>query len=334
MRDKWSFSRIVSWMKISKMRFFTLLFLLISATLVFSQESIDGSFEFQTDPAKKYSLYIPSEYDENTPHALMLGLHPLNVNRWDGESWRDTLIAFAEMNNLLLVCPDGGIDGQIDSPIDTAFTTTLLDSVSQWYNINQEEKYVLGFSWGGKTTYTYGLRRTNEFKGYLVIGAAVTITEVNGIVENATNENFFLVHGSNDNPNTRFTPLRNALMENNACVGTNLMTGVGHTIDFPNRNSILTDAFTFLKDNVCETSNTQNEVIPNISVFPNPSNGSISIENLDLSDYSIEAVDLLGRIIPIHNLKNGTIDIPNFKGACFLRIYNGKNTYVLKHLIL
>lgn len=316
------------------MRFFTLLFLLISATLVYSQESVDGNFAFDTDPAKKYSLYIPSSYDENTPNDLMLGLHPLNVNRWDGESWRDTLIAFAETNNLLLVCPDGGLDGQIDSPIDTAFTTTLLDSVSQWYNINQEEKYIMGFSWGGKTTYTYGLRRTNNFKGYLVIGAAITISEVNGIVENATNENFFLVHGSNDNPNTRFTPLRNALLENDACVGSTLMNGIGHTIDFPNRNSILTQAFTFLKGNVCEVLNTQNEDFQNIEIFPNPSNGSFQIKHLDLTDYSIVAFDLQGKIIPIMLSKNGNVDIPNYKGACFIRIYNNTSSYVLKHIIL
>ena len=115
----------------------------------------------------------------------MLGLHPLNTSRWDGEAWRDTLINFAESNDLILVCPDGGPDGKIDDAIDTSFTTVLLDSVAAWYNINQGEKYIMGFSWGGKTTYTYGLRRTDQFAGYIVIGAAVQFGEVSDIIANA-----------------------------------------------------------------------------------------------------------------------------------------------------
>ena len=106
-------------------------------------------FPFQTDNFKKYSLYVPSSYDASVPQPLMLGLHPLNTNRWDGQAWRDTLIQFAEMNNLLLVCPDGGPDGRIDDAIDTAFTSVLLDSVATWYNVDHEEKNILmGFQLG------------------------------------------------------------------------------------------------------------------------------------------------------------------------------------------
>ncbi len=66
------------------------LLFLISIALI-SQEKIDSGFPFQNDNFKKYSLYVPSSYDESTPQSLMLGLHPLNTNRWDAESWRDTL---------------------------------------------------------------------------------------------------------------------------------------------------------------------------------------------------------------------------------------------------
>ncbi|MFT5167850.1 MAG: hypothetical protein ACI8P3_003088, partial [Saprospiraceae bacterium] len=104
--------------------------LLISYSSLIGQTRIDGSFEFQNDSAKKYSLYIPSGYQAGTAHRLMLGLHPFNTNRWDAESWCDTLIVFAETNNLILACPDGGIDGAVDDPIDTAFTSILLDSIA------------------------------------------------------------------------------------------------------------------------------------------------------------------------------------------------------------
>jgi len=316
------------------MRIFFFLLALSQCYILAGQQSIDGDFEFQTDPAKKYSLYIPSGYDDATPHSLMLGLHPLNVNRWDGESWRDTLITFAEANNLLLVCPDGGIDGQIDSPIDTAFTTTLIDSVSTWYNINQEEKYIMGFSWGGKTTYTYGLRRTDQFKGYLVIGAAVTLSETNGIIDNASNENFYLVHGGNDTPNVRFTPLKNALEDNDACVESILMPGVGHTIDFNNRNEILTEAFSFLRDNVCAISSVEEtKTDTSIKAYPNPTNGVVNLTYIDISYYDISIYDIQGKLISHQKRGPKTIQIPDFKGLCYLHLSSALSNHIVKIII-
>jgi len=178
-------------------------------------------------------------------------LHPLNISRWDGESWCDTLIDFAEMNNLLLVCPDGGLDGAIDDPIDTVFSTVLLDSMNIWFNVNPAKVFAMGFSWGGKTVYTYGLNHIERFAGFMPIGAAVNVSEVAGIDQNAAWHPFYLVHGSNDSPSQRFTPLKNAMENNNACVNSILMSGVGHTIDFPNRNQILTEAFQWIDSVAC-----------------------------------------------------------------------------------
>jgi len=127
-----------------------ILIVIFCSVQLIAQQRIDGNFAFQTDPAKKYSLYIPTSYNANVPNKMMLGLHPFNTARWNGISWCDTLINFAEMNSLILVCPDGGLDGKIDDAIDTAFTSALLDSARIWYNIDTEKTYVMGFSWGGK----------------------------------------------------------------------------------------------------------------------------------------------------------------------------------------
>ena len=229
-----------------------LLLLVFVTTAIFAQERIDGTFPFETDPNKKYSLYIPSDYDASTPHRFMLGLHPLNTNRWDAEAWCDTLIVFAETNNLILACPDGGVDGAVDDPIDLGFTDALLDSMNVWYNIDGDKTYAMGFSWGAKTTYTYGLDRPEIFKGYLPIGSAMSGTsEVNSIVANAADKPVYIVHGNNDTPSQRYTPIKNALENNGAIVNSNLMPGVGHTIDFPNRNAILTTAFQWIDSVNC-----------------------------------------------------------------------------------
>lgn len=229
---------------------------LILSTVLSSQIQINESMEFQTDPSKDYSIVVPSSYVEGEPIAAFLALHPFNTARWNGETWCEELAEFAEANDVILVCPDGGADGKIDDPIDTSFTSFLLDSAFQWYDIDPTKLYAIGFSWGGKTTYTYGLNHIDKFAGLLPIGAAISASEVNGISQNIEGKPVYVVHGSLDTPNSRFFPLVEAMESNGACVETNLLQGVGHTIDFDNQLEILTDAYTYLKNNNCTTTST------------------------------------------------------------------------------
>jgi len=53
-----------------KLIFISVLFLSLSLN---AQESIEGGFEFLTDDNKKYSIYVPSSYDESESNALMVG---------------------------------------------------------------------------------------------------------------------------------------------------------------------------------------------------------------------------------------------------------------------
>lgn len=221
---------------------------LLTCQFGLAQTRIDGNFAFQTNSAKEYSLYIPSGYTAGTPNGMMLGMHPLNTSRWNAVSWCDTLIDFAEANNLLLVCPDGGANGNVTDPIDFAFTTALLDSMYNWYTVDQARIYIMGFSFGGQATYTYGLDHPDVFRGLIPIGAAITGTnEVNQpLLDNAECMPVYIVHGGNDSPNNRYWPVRMALINNGALLNSILMPGVGHTIDFPNRNQILGDAFQWI----------------------------------------------------------------------------------------
>ncbi len=283
-----------------------LLLLFLAGNSLLAQSRIDGSMSFQTDPNKKYSIYIPSNYDVSTPNKMMLVLHPWNVNRWNAKSWCDTLVKFAEANSLIIIAPDGGSDGQVDDVIDTAFTSVILDSMETWYSIDTNKVYVMGFSWGGKTTYTYGLNNSKRFGGFIPIGAAVSgAGEISGVAANADGEAFYVIHGNNDSPNTRFHPLVGSLNNNNAIVEFNLLSGVGHTIDFPNRNAILSRAFFWVDSVNCEQisglSQLEGKDFKNLNIFPNP----VKIGNpIKLkftpkgpSNYTLKIIDLNGRLI-------------------------------------
>jgi hypothetical protein len=248
--------------------FFLVLLTVFSLNSLGAQTRIDGSFPFQTDPAKKYSLYIPAGYNPAVPHKMVLGLHALNTSRWNAKSWCDTLLAFSAANDILLVCPDGGADGAINDPIDTAFTRVLLDSVALWYNIDTNQRYIMGFSWGGLTTYTYGLNHADDFCGFMPIGAAIAGSGTfTGIAQNAAGKPFYLVHGANDAVNTRYYPALNTLNASNANVNSLLMPGVGHTIDFPNRNQILSTAFEWLEaENSCDLFSATGEAKPRLGM--------------------------------------------------------------------
>ena len=316
------------------MKKLSLLSLLLFINLsIIAQTSIEGSFMVD-NVEKTYALYIPENYDPSVPNTMMLGLHPLNVNRWNAISWRDTLIDFSESNGLILVCPDGGPDGRVDDPIDTLFTSMLVDSVEQWYAIDQEEKYVMGFSWGARTTYTYGLRRTDEYKGLLAIGAAVDISIIQDVLSMAQNQAIYVLHGSLDAVGTRYNPIVNALEQEGACVTTNLLSGVGHTIDFPNRNTLLTEAFTVLKNSNCGLSSSVNIGDSNIIISPNPNSGAFTVENIGSADMSSLIIyNTVGQTINHKLLGNKVIVDEEYNGVAYLQ-YNYLNKRYVKKLLI
>lgn len=214
-----------------------------------AQTRIDSSFAFQTDPAKRFALYVPSGYEAGVANKALLAFHPFHAVWGNSTTWCNILTNFAEENNLLMICPDGGPnDLRVDDPIDLAFTTALLDSLRAWYTVDVDKTFILGFSWGGRATYTYGLTNPDVFAGFITIGSFINGTAQVGpaLLANSENKPFYIMHGDSDaivNLQTGFFPIRDALVNAGALVNSLILENVGHTIDFPNRDRILTDAF-------------------------------------------------------------------------------------------
>ena len=244
------------------------------ATDLCAQEKTAGSFQLEGLSEKSYAVYVPTQYDAQEPSGLILVLHPRNTARWTAEAWRDTLTVFAETNQLLMVAPDGGPDGSVADPDDELFQAALIDSMKTWYNVDDKRVYVFGFSFGGRAAYTFGLQHPDVFAGYLILGPAIQLSEVPvQLRANAFGKPFYLINGSQDAPQIRFTPFVDMLEEEGAIVNSLLMQGVPHTIDFDNRNEILTDAFKWL-DTVGRTATdvaeTRRAAGRSLRLVPNP----------------------------------------------------------------
>lgn len=298
----------------------TLILLFLLTTQLSAQEIITGSYDFQTDPNKEYALYIPSAYDASIPSKTIIGLHPWNTNKWNAESWAEELSEIAEANNCIVICPDGGIDGQIDDDIDTAFTSFLIDEMILKYNIDENQMYAVGFSWGGKTVYTYGLNHIDRFAGFMVIGAAVTLDEVSPFSSNAKNKPYYIIHGSLDSPTVRFYPLVQELIAKEACVETNLLVGVAHTVEFPEQFNILNTGFQWLLEQNCGVVDVINQTEITIHLKNNllSTGQSLIIETSEKINWEIYSVDSFMQL----KGENSIISIDLTSGSYFIKINN------------
>lgn len=237
-------------------KIFTLTFCLLIATI--GRAQLDEkwiNFPNPSNPAKPVYLYVPSKYNPAKPNKLMVGFHPFNPNKWNGKIWRDSLVNFAESRDLILLCPDGGVDGRIDDQFDYDFTTAMIDSAQNWYNVDTSGIYAMGFSVGGKAVYEYGLTHRDVFAGLMPIGAAVNgTTEIQHLLNKAACVQFYIIHGKQDNPNSRYYPIKDSLEQHYATVESMLIDGVGHTFTFQNRDQFLKLAFNWLDTATCKTT--------------------------------------------------------------------------------
>ncbi|MBT3544803.1 MAG: hypothetical protein HN488_05600, partial [Saprospiraceae bacterium] len=149
--------------------------------------------------------------------------------------------------------------------------------------------------WGGKTTYTYGLNHVSKFAGFMPIGAATSVNDLDGIADQSFEKPYYIIHGENDNPNVRFYPMVERLLNEGALVESNLLPGVGHTIWFPNQVEVLTDGYIWLKENSASIVDVENQLLkdehtillkenymPGMSlIFSDKISGHIDIYTLD-----------------------------------------------------
>ena len=260
----------------------------------------------------KYSIVVPSGYDAAVPTTVAIAFHPFHPNWISAELWCSALADFAEAKNVLLLCVDGGDDGQIESTAERDFAITLLDAARGWYSVDEDRVFGIGFSWGARALYRVALDHKDRFAGVLTLGAYVQ--GLNPVGQNRINQAadlpFYIMHGDQDqvvNLATGFYPIRDALIAAGARVNSRVLEGVGHTFDFPSRDQAMMDGFNWLQAEAQSVQSTfLDEMSPlprpglhALSAYPNPAGDRTTIffELGEASEAVIAITDLLGRTV-------------------------------------
>ena len=136
----------------------------------FSQTSVSGSFLYQSI-VRTYRVYIPAIYNPSVAVPLVLNLHGYGSNNSQQEAYGD-FRAIADTANFIIVHPNGTLDPNSQrywncfggpSPIDdVGFLSTLIDTISASYTIDQDCIYSTGMSNGGFMSYDLAYLLSNR----------------------------------------------------------------------------------------------------------------------------------------------------------------------------
>jgi serine protease Do len=121
-----------------------------------------------------YYLYIPSNYDPNIAHALVLWLHPTNKNK---EKDIDTLTWFwstyCEDNHVIMLCPiSENANGW--TPSEGEFINEAVKSVLDAYTIDRKRVVTHGMGVGGQMAFYLGFQNRSLVRGVATTGATLT----------------------------------------------------------------------------------------------------------------------------------------------------------------
>ena len=131
----------------------------------------------QDEKIREYILYVPTNYDPNTPTPLVINFHGFgdcasDYSKVVGDYYGLSLIA--DSSNFLVAYPQGLVRGKGGSEwnpednglrniheSDIFFTEELINDISVEYNINLSKIYAVGYSNGGMMSYGLACTRGN-----------------------------------------------------------------------------------------------------------------------------------------------------------------------------
>ena len=148
----------------------------------------------------EYWVYVPSNYDPNIAHALVVWLHPINKNKQkDIEEFTDFWSLACEDQHIIVVGPKAENEtGWLPSESD--FIQETINNVTGEYTIDRRRVVAHGMGVGGQMAYYLGFHNRDSIRAVATTGAALT----NQAKEKVSNQPLaFYIHVGGKDPVAR-----------------------------------------------------------------------------------------------------------------------------------
>ena len=156
---------------------------------------------------REYQLYLPSSYNEENPHTVLLNFHGFGGNAKDYFAFESDFQEVAEQEGVILVYPQALLlsgfsvwnaapfaeDNKTDFD-DIGFIETLIVDLQEQLSIDPERVYAAGFSTGGMFSYALACFSNEPIAGV----AAVSAAQLNLVDCAPSPINAFIAHGTAD----------------------------------------------------------------------------------------------------------------------------------------
>jgi len=148
-----------------------------------AQQTINGTL-LHDGLSRQYLLYIPSSYNPATPSPLVLSFHGYSSNAHVNFTYT-RFNSIADTAGFILIHPQGTLLNEIShwnvggwtlgsTVDDVGFVSTLLDTISNSYNIDQERVYSTGMSNGGYMSFLLACQLSNRIAAVASVTGSMT----------------------------------------------------------------------------------------------------------------------------------------------------------------
>ncbi|KAI0172478.1 alpha/beta-hydrolase [Hypoxylon sp. FL1284] len=177
----------------------------------------------------KFTIRVPENYQNGKGYKLIYGLHWIggrmdqvaNGGDTGSKNWKYYGMQILADETAIFVAPQG-IDGgwPNNGGSDIAFIDAMNDYIDDGLCVDTEQRFSIGFSYGGSMTYAIACARAKQFRGVAVIAGG----ELSGCDGGNDPIAYFGIHGIRD-PTLNIASgrsLRGHFINNNGC---NSMSG-------------------------------------------------------------------------------------------------------------
>lgn len=287
----------------------------------------------------KIWMHIPANYPASGG-GVLLGLHGLGDPNNSSEI-RNYLTETSDNYNLLLVCPEPYLGQERDSLIEKskAVINETLDSIAAWYNTNQSQLYMCGYSAGSDVAAHYTLENPdNPVKGFIWYAPGYYGSLLFPNIDTAfvaPIPPICLCHGTDDMVSqSAATTIENIFSGSEVPFMKVSPSGIAHTMNYPEFTNDIATCMEFINS---EYTNIASYASLEAKIYPNPSKDQLIIETITNDPVFVELSDIQGRVL-VHSSFSSqrlkTITLEHLKkGIYLLRLTDNKGNSRVERVV-